>query len=65
MTKQEAEKIEQSVAEEERLLYEQSDQHVEVVELTRLAAIKVCSVVAALVPVTHQATVTSVLFMEA
>jgi len=41
MTKQEVEKIEQSVAEEERLLYEQSDLHVEVVELTRLAAIKV------------------------
>jgi hypothetical protein len=41
LTKQEAEKIEQSVAEEERLLYEQSDLHVEVVELTRLAAIKV------------------------
>jgi hypothetical protein len=40
LTKQEVEKIEQSVAEEERLLYEQSDLRVEVVELTRLAAIK-------------------------
>lgn len=34
-------KVEQSIAEEERLLYEQSDLRIEVVELTRLAAIKV------------------------
>ncbi|XP_072026353.1 coiled-coil domain-containing protein 146-like [Amphiura filiformis] len=33
-------KVEQSIAEEERLLYEQSDLRIEVVELTRLAAIK-------------------------
>ena len=33
--------MEQSIAEEERLLYEQSDLRIEVVELTRLAAIKV------------------------
>jgi hypothetical protein len=41
MAKHESEKIEQCVAEGERLLYEQSDLHVEVVELTRLASIKV------------------------
>jgi len=41
MTAMEQMKIEQSVAEEERLLYEQSDLRIEVVELTRLAAIKV------------------------
>ncbi|XP_013383517.1 coiled-coil domain-containing protein 146 [Lingula anatina] len=33
-------KVEQSIAEEEQLLYEQSDLRIEVVELTRLAAIK-------------------------
>ncbi|XP_033110097.1 coiled-coil domain-containing protein 146-like [Anneissia japonica] len=33
-------KVEQSIAEEERLLYEQSDLRIEVVELTRLGAIK-------------------------
>ena len=36
-------KVEQSIAEEERLLYDQSDLRIEVVELTRLAAIKVIS----------------------
>jgi hypothetical protein len=34
-------RVEQSIAEEERLLYDQSDLRIEVVELTRLAAIKV------------------------
>ena len=34
--------VEQSISEEERLLYEQSDLRIEVVELTRLSAIKVC-----------------------
>lgn len=33
-------KVEQSIAEEGRLLYEQGDLRIEVVELTRLAAIK-------------------------
>lgn len=34
-------KLEASAAEEQNLLYEQSDLRIEVVELTRLAAIKV------------------------
>ena len=42
LTAVETVKVEQSIAEEERLLYEQSDLRIEVVELTRLAAIKVC-----------------------
>lgn len=41
MTGAEAAKVEQCIAEEERLLYELSDLRIEVVELTRLAAIKV------------------------
>ncbi len=41
LTAVETVKVEQSIAEEERLLYEQSDLRIEVVELTRLAAIKV------------------------
>ena len=41
LTAVETVKVEQSIAEEERLLYEQSDLHIEVVELTRLATIKV------------------------
>ena len=40
LTAVETVKVEQSIAEEERLLYEQSDLRIEVVELTRLAAIK-------------------------
>lgn len=36
-------KLEASAAEEQNLLYEQSDLRIEVVELTRLAAIKVCA----------------------
>ena len=41
LTAVETVKVEQSIAEEERLLYEQSDLKIEVIELTRLAAIKV------------------------
>lgn len=41
MTGAEAAKVEQCIAEEERFLYELSDLRIEVVELTRLAAIKV------------------------
>lgn len=40
LTAVETVKVEQSIAEEERLLYEQSDLKIEVIELTRLAAIK-------------------------
>ena len=40
MTAVEQVKVEQSIAEEGRLLYEQGDLRIEVVELTRLAAIK-------------------------
>lgn len=40
LTAVETVKVEQSIAEEERLLYDQSDLRIEVVELTRLAAIK-------------------------
>lgn len=36
-------KLEKSAADEQNLLYEQSDLRIEVVELTRLAAIKVSS----------------------
>ena len=41
ITATETVKVEQNIAEEERLLYDQSDLRIEVVELTRLAAIKV------------------------
>ena len=38
-------KLEASAAEEQNLLYEQSDLRIEVVELTRLAAIKVGNII--------------------